>query len=53
MRQGSVEKSNVSGVAEMAKMIEVMRAYSGIAGLMQQLSDVRKASIERLADVPA
>jgi flagellar basal-body rod protein FlgF len=53
VRQGSVEKSNVSGVAEMAKMIEVMRAYSGIAGLMQQLGDVRKASIERLADVPA
>lgn len=53
IRQGSIEKSNVSGVAEMSKMIEVMRAYTGIANLIQQLNDVRKASIERLADVPA
>jgi flagellar basal-body rod protein FlgF len=53
VRQGSVEKSNVNGVSEMAKMIEVMRAYTGIANLIQQLNDVRKASIERLADVPA
>jgi flagellar basal-body rod protein FlgF len=53
VRQGSVEKSNVNGVSEMAKMIEVMRAYSGIANLIQQLNDVRKASIDRLADVPA
>lgn len=53
VHQGSVEKSNVNGVSEMAKMIEVMRAYSGIANLIQQLNDVRKNSIERLADVPA
>jgi flagellar basal-body rod protein FlgF len=53
VHQGSIEKSNVNGVAEMAKMIEVMRAYTGIAGMIQQLNDVRKASIERLADVPA
>jgi len=53
VRQGSIEKSNVNGVSEMAKMIEVMRAYTGIANLIQQLNDVRKASIERLADVPA
>lgn len=53
VRQGAIEKSNVNGVAEMAKMIEVMRAYTGITNLVQQLNDMRKASIERLADVPA
>jgi flagellar basal-body rod protein FlgF len=53
VRQGSIEKSNVNGVSEMAKMIEVMRAYTGIANLIQQMNDVRKMSIERLADVPA
>jgi flagellar basal-body rod protein FlgF len=53
VRQGSIEKSNVNGVAEMARMIEVMRAYTGIASMIQQLNDVRKAAIERLADVPA
>ena len=51
--QGSIEKSNVSGVGEMAKMIEVMRAYTGISSVIQQLNDMRKMSIERLADVPA
>jgi flagellar basal-body rod protein FlgF/flagellar basal-body rod protein FlgG len=53
VHQGSIEKSNVNGVGEMAKMIEVMRAYTGIANMIQQINDVRKASIERLADVPA
>jgi flagellar basal-body rod protein FlgF len=53
VHQGTIEKANVNGVAEMAKMIEVMRAYTGIATMIQQLNDVRRASIERLADVPA
>ena len=53
VRQGSIERSNVNGVSEMAKMIEVMRAYTGIANMIQQLNDIRKASIDRLADVPA
>jgi flagellar basal-body rod protein FlgF len=53
VRQGFIEKSNVNGVSEMAKMIEVMRAYTGIANLIQQMNDIRKQSIERLADVPA
>lgn len=53
VRQGVIEKSNVSGVQEMAKMIEVMRAYTSISSIMQQQNDLRKMSIERLADVPA
>jgi flagellar basal-body rod protein FlgF len=53
VHQGYIEKSNVNGVSEMAKMIEVIRSYTGIANMIQQLNDVRKASIERLADVPA
>jgi flagellar basal-body rod protein FlgF len=53
VHQGTIEKSNVNGVAEMARMIEVMRAYTGVANLVQQLSEVRKVAIERLAEVPA
>ncbi len=37
----------------MTNMIEVMRTYTGIANMIQQQNDIRKASIERLADVPA
>jgi len=53
VNQGFVEKSNVSAVAEMTRMMEVMRTYQSVASLMQQQSDLRKTAIQTLADVPA
>jgi len=53
LRQGFVEKSNVNSVAEMSRMIEVTRAYTQIATLLQQQSDLHKTAIAALADVPA
>jgi flagellar basal-body rod protein FlgF len=53
VRQGFVEKSNVSSVSEMSRMIEVTRTYTQIATLLQQQSDLHKSAIEKLADVPA
>ena len=53
VQQGFVEKSNVNAVAEMSRMIEVMRTYTHIANLLQQQSDLHKSAIEKLADVPA
>jgi flagellar basal-body rod protein FlgF len=53
LQQGSVEKSNVNGVLEMTRLIEVNRSYTEIAGLLQQQNDLRKNSIQQLADVPA
>jgi flagellar basal-body rod protein FlgF len=53
LRQGFVEKSNVNAVAEMSRMIEVMRGYQSIATMLQQQGDMRRSAIERLADVPA
>jgi|SRR5450756_23435 flagellar basal-body rod protein FlgF len=53
LRQGFVEKSNVNSVAEMSRMIEVTRAYTQIATLLQQQSDLHKTAIQQLADVPA
>jgi flagellar basal-body rod protein FlgF len=53
VRQGFIEKSNVNAVAEMSRMIEVTRAYSQIATLLQQQSDLHKTAIQQLADVPA
>ncbi|MBR0811819.1 MULTISPECIES: flagellar basal-body rod protein FlgF [Bradyrhizobium] len=53
VRQGYIEKSNVSAVGEMTRMMEVMRSYSSVANLLQQQSDLHKSAIERLADVPA
>ena len=53
VRQGFVEKSNVNSVAEMSRMIEVTRTYTQIANMLQQQSDLHKAAIDKLADVPA
>jgi flagellar basal-body rod protein FlgF len=53
LRQGFIEKSNVNSVAEMSRMIEVTRAYTQIANLLQQQSDLHKTAIQQLADVPA
>jgi flagellar basal-body rod protein FlgF len=53
VRQGYLEKSNVNAVSEMSRMMEVSRAYTSIANLMQQQSELQKTAIQQLADVPA
>ncbi|HZT26212.1 MAG TPA: flagellar basal-body rod protein FlgF [Pseudolabrys sp.] len=53
VEQGSIEKSNVRGVVEMSRMIEITRSYTQIASLLQQQSDQRTQAIDKLADVPA
>jgi flagellar basal-body rod protein FlgF len=50
--QGVIEKSNVNSVMEMTRMVEVTRAYTLIAGMLQNQSDMRRSAIEKLADVP-
>src|SRR3954469_4217918 len=50
--QGVIEKSNVKSVMEMTRMVEVTRAYTQIASMLQQQSDTRKSAIDRLAEVP-
>jgi flagellar basal-body rod protein FlgF len=53
VQQGFIEKSNVNSVVEMSRMMEVSRAYTSIANMMQQQSDLQKTAIQQLADVPA
>jgi flagellar basal-body rod protein FlgF len=50
--QGALEKSNVKAVVEMTRMIEITRTYTQVAGILQQQSDLRRSSIEKLAEVP-
>jgi flagellar basal-body rod protein FlgF len=50
--QGAVEKSNVRGVVEMTRMIEVTRSYTQVAAMLQQQSEMRQSAIQKLADVP-
>jgi flagellar basal-body rod protein FlgF len=51
--QGVAEGSNVRPVLEMSRMIEINRAYSSLAALIQHNDDLRKTAVERLADVPS
>jgi flagellar basal-body rod protein FlgF len=52
VHQGYLEKSNVNSVLEMSHMIEVTRAYTQLATLLQTQSDLHKSAIEKLASVP-
>jgi flagellar basal-body rod protein FlgF len=51
--QGSLEKSNVNGVVEITRLIEISRAYQQVAQLLQQQSELHKNAIQQLANVPA
>jgi flagellar basal-body rod protein FlgF/flagellar basal-body rod protein FlgG len=50
--QGAIEKSNVRGVVEITRMIEITRSYTQVAAMMQQQSEMRTSAIAKLADVP-
>ncbi|ODT75461.1 MAG: flagellar basal-body rod protein FlgF [Pelagibacterium sp. SCN 64-44] len=51
--QGHIERSNVSGVSEMAELIRVTRAYESIASLTQRQDELRRSAIQRLGDTNA
>ena len=50
--QGSLEKSNVNAVAEMARMIQITRSYSDIAAILQQQGDQRRNALQQLSQQP-
>lgn len=50
--QGAVEKSNVNGVAAMARLIEITRSYTNIANILQQQSDQRRNALSQLSQTP-
>jgi flagellar basal-body rod protein FlgF len=50
--QGSLEKSNVRGVVEMSRMIEITRSYTQVANMLQQQNDLGQSAIDKLAEVP-
>lgn len=53
LNQGFIERSNISSVTEMTRMIEVTRAYTELSNMLQSQGDSRRTAIEKLADVPA
>lgn len=51
--QGALEKSNVKSIVEMTRMIEISRTYSQVSNILQNHHDMRRGSVEKLAEVPA
>jgi flagellar basal-body rod protein FlgF len=51
--QGAIEKSNVNGVAEMARMIQITRNYTDIAAILQQQGDQRRNALSQLSQTPS
>jgi flagellar basal-body rod protein FlgF len=52
VEQGEIEKSNVNGVAEMSRLIEITRSYSDIANILEQEGDLRKNALSQLSQTP-
>jgi flagellar basal-body rod protein FlgF len=50
--QGALERSNVQPVLEIARMIEVTRAYQTVSQMIDRTQDLRRTAIERLAQLP-
>ncbi|BCJ91611.1 flagellar basal-body rod protein FlgF [Terrihabitans soli] len=53
IQQYAVEKSNVQAVVETTRLVELTRAYSTLAQMMQRGDELRRTAIERLGDVTA
>ncbi len=51
LETGAVEKSNISPVLEMSRLIEINRAYQSVANMMSQTDGLRKSAISKLADI--
>ena len=51
--QGAIEKSNVNGVAAMARLIEITRSYTDIANILQAQSDQRRNALSQLSQTPS
>ncbi|MBY0612162.1 MAG: flagellar basal-body rod protein FlgF [Beijerinckiaceae bacterium] len=51
LETGAVEKSNVSAVLEMSRLIEINRSYQAVANMMTQTDQLRRTAIQKLADI--
>jgi flagellar basal-body rod protein FlgF len=48
--QGMIEKSNVRPVVQLTRMMEVTRAYTSLANVMERQQDMRTEAIRKLAE---
>ncbi|HWU80982.1 MAG TPA: flagellar basal-body rod protein FlgF [Caulobacter sp.] len=48
VHQGMLESSNVQPVIEITKLIEIQRAYEGVAKMMDNTAELSRSAVERL-----
>ena len=48
IRQGMVERSNVSPMLEITSLIDITRAYERVTQMMSSNQDLSKSAVERL-----
>lgn len=51
--QGSIERSNVTGMAEMSEMIRIQRAYEDVSSILQRQDEQRRSAIQKLGSLNA
>lgn len=51
LRSGMVERSNVNAVLEMTRMMDVSRAYTSIAGMIQRMAELQRNAVQRLGEI--
>lgn len=49
--QGAIENSNVNGIEEMTRLVEVTRAYEQVARMVEDQDDLRSRAIQRLGQL--
>ncbi len=49
--QGMFEASNIQGIVEMTRMMDVTRAYTSTANMMKTNHDLQRSAVERLGEV--
>ena len=51
VRQGMLESSNVNPMVEVTKLVQINRAYSELANIMDQTNQLNRTAVERLGRV--
>ena len=50
IRSGVIERSNVNSIMEMTRMMDVSRAYTSTASMLQRLAELQRTAVQRLGE---
>ena len=53
LEAGAIERSNVKPVLEMARLMDVSRAYTSVSNALSRLDELRRSTIQRLTEAAA